>query len=311
MTIVTGTNIMSKGFKPLLAATLTQEEIAKLPYPMYLSAKLDGIRAVIRDGVVYSRNLKRIPNEHVQLLFGQDKYNGFDGELIVGPSNAENVYNVTVSGVMSEDGEPDVRFWVFDDATEQYADQEYRIRLERIQKRLANTIPSDRIHLMPQNFVDNEHTLLSFERALVGDGYEGVMVRSLTGKYKHGRATNREANIFKLKRFSDSEAEIIGFEELYKNMNDKQVNELGNSFRSSHKDNLMAMDTLGALVVRDIKSGVEFNIGSGYTQEVRDQIWANREKYLGELAKYKHFEVGVKDKPRFPVFIGMRSEIDL
>jgi DNA ligase-1 len=94
-------------------------------------------------------------------------------------------------------------------------------------------------------------------------------------------------------------------------MNDKQVNELGNSFRSSHKDNLMAMDTLGALVVRDIKTGIEFNIGSGYTQEVRDEIWANRDKYLGKLAKYKHFEIGVKDKPRFPVFIGMRSEIDL
>jgi DNA ligase-1 len=302
---------MSKGFKPLLAATLTQDEIAKLPYPMYLSAKLDGIRAVIRDGVVYSRNLKRIPNEYGQLLLGQANYNGCDGELIVGPSNAENVYNVTVSGVMSEDGEPDVRFCVFDDATEEHADEPYKTRYERIQKRLSKAVPADRIHIMPQNFVDCESTLLGFEKALVGDGYEGVMVRSLTGKYKHGRSTNREANIFKLKRFSDSEAEILGFEELYKNMNDKQVNELGNSFRSSHKDNLMAMNTLGALVVRDIKTGIEFNIGSGYTQEVRDEIWANRDKYLGKLAKYKHFEVGVKDKPRFPVFIGMRSEIDL
>lgn len=302
---------MSKGFKPLLAASLTDDEIPKLPYPMYLSAKLDGIRAVIRDGVVYSRNLKRIPNEYVQLLFGQDKYNGFDGELIVGPSNAENVYNVTVSGVMSEDGEPDVRFWVFDDADEAHAHEPYDQRLNRIQRRLVNTVPSDRIHLMPQNIVHDAETLLKFEHALVSDGYEGVMVRSTTGRYKHGRSTNREANIFKLKRFSDSEAEIIGFEELYKNMNDKQVNELGNSFRSSHKDNLMAMDTLGALIVRDIKTGVEFNIGSGYTQEVRDQIWASRDKYLGKLAKYKHFEVGVKDKPRFPVFIGMRSEIDL
>ena len=302
---------MSKGFKPLLAATLSEEEIAKLPYPMYLSAKLDGIRAVIRDGVVYSRNLKRIPNEYVQLLFGQTKYNGFDGELIVGPSNAKNVYNATVSGVMSEDGEPDVRFWVFDDADEKHADQDYYTRYENIQKRLIRTVPADRIHVMPQNIVHDPETLVRFEQALVGDGYEGVMVRSLTGKYKHGRATNREANIFKLKRFSDSEAEIIGFEELFKNMNDKQVNELGNSFRSSHKDNMMAMDTLGALVVRDIHTGIEFNIGSGYTQEVRDEIWANRNKYLGKLAKYKHFEVGVKDKPRFPVFIGMRSEIDL
>ena len=302
---------MSKGFKPLLAATLKNEEIATLPYPMYLSAKLDGIRAVIRDGVVYSRNLKRIPNEYVQLLFGQDKYNGFDGELIVGKSNAENVYNVTVSGVMSEDGEPDVRFWVFDDADETNSDMPYRLRLQNVQRRLVNAVPADRVHVMPQNVVDNEHTLLSFEKALVEDGYEGVMVRSMNGKYKHGRSTNREQNIFKLKRFTDGEAEILDFEELFKNMNDKQVNELGNSFRSSHKDNMVPMDTLGALVVRDIKTGIEFNIGSGYTQEVRDYIWANQHAYLGKLAKYKHFEIGVKDKPRFPVFIGMRDPIDL
>ena len=302
---------MSKGFKPLLAATLKNEEIATLPYPMYLSAKLDGIRAVIRDGVVYSRNLKRIPNEYVQLLFGQAKYNGFDGELIVGKSNAENVYNVTVSGVMSEDGEPDVRFWVFDDADETNSDMPYRLRLQNVQRRLVNAVPADRVHVMPQNVVDNEHTLLSFEKALVEDGYEGVMVRSMNGKYKHGRSTNREQNIFKLKRFTDGEAEILDFEELFKNMNDKQVNELGNSFRSSHKDNMVPMDTLGALVVRDIKTGIEFNIGSGYTQEVRDYIWSNRSAYLGKLAKYKHFEIGVKDKPRFPVFIGMRDPIDL
>jgi len=213
---------------------------------------------------------------------------------------------------MSEDGTPDVRFMVFDDAMEEFSTTPYHSRYENLKKRITHhTIPSDRIVVVEQHKVANPNELTEFEKHYVTSGFEGVMVRSLNGLYKHGRATNREANIFKLKRFTDSEAEIIGFEELFKNMNDKQVNELGNSFRSSHKDNMMAMDTLGALVVRDIKTGVEFNVGSGYTQEVRDEIWANRDKYLGKLAKYKHFEVGVKDKPRFPVFIGMRSEIDL
>lgn len=302
---------MAKSFKPMLAATLTDAEIPNLPYPMMLSSKLDGVRAVVRDGVVYSRSLKPIPNEHVQLLFGRKEYEGFDGELIVGESYADNVYNVTVSGVMREEGNPDVRFFVFDDAREEAADVPYGERYKRIMKLITAMVPSSRVVLLYQQYVNNENELLSFERSTVEAGYEGVMVRSPNGRYKHGRATNREALIFKLKRFQDSEAEIIGFEELYKNTNDKQVNELGDSFRSSHKDNLVPMGTLGALIVRDIKTKIEFNIGTGYTQEVRAEIWANQDKYLGKLAKYKHFAIGVKDKPRFPVYLGLRDKIDL
>ena len=302
---------MAKPFKPMLAATLTNDEIPNLPYPMFLSRKLDGIRAIVRDGVVYSRSLKPIPNEYVQLTFGQEKYNGFDGELIVGEPNAENVYNVTVSGVMSEDGTPDVRFFVFDDASGEICHLPYEERYNRLLNIIPKMLPSDRVVMVRQYNIDDAHDLLSFERTLIEEGYEGVMIRSKDGRYKHGRATNRESIIYKLKRFADSEAEIIGFEELYKNTNDKQVNELGDSFRSSHKDNLVPMGTLGALIVRDIKTNIEFNIGTGYTQEVRNHIWVNQDKYLGKLAKYKHFEIGVKDKPRFPVYLGLRDKIDL
>jgi DNA ligase-1 len=31
----------------------------------------------------------------------------------------------------------------------------------------------------------------------------------------------------------------------------------------------------------------------------------------GKIAKYKHFEVGVKEAPRFPVFLGFRNPLDM
>ena len=64
-------------FKPMLAATLKSPEALK--FPVVASPKLDGVRAIIIDGVVMSRNLKPIPNVFVQKIFGHREFNGFDG----------------------------------------------------------------------------------------------------------------------------------------------------------------------------------------------------------------------------------------
>ena len=70
-------------FKPLLASPV---EWKHLDYSnLWVSPKLDGIRAIIRDGVVMSRSLKPIPNKHVQRILGNSPgIEGYDGELIVG-----------------------------------------------------------------------------------------------------------------------------------------------------------------------------------------------------------------------------------
>src|SRR5574340_811751 len=104
---------MIDGFRPMLASPV---DFDKLKYDdLYLSPKLDGIRAVVIDGVVMSRSLKPIPNRHVQKRFRHLEY--YDGELIVGPANSPTVYRDTNSGVMAKDGDPDVRFHVFLRAT--------------------------------------------------------------------------------------------------------------------------------------------------------------------------------------------------
>jgi DNA ligase-1 len=67
---------------------------------------------------------------------------------------------------------------------------------------------------------------------------------------------------------------------------------------------------MGALIVRDLKTKVEFNIGTGFT--ANDRIdwwhWATTQTPASPkpIIKYKFFPVGVKDKPRHPVFLGVR-----
>ena len=75
--------------KPLLACEVPLD---KVNFPIYVSTKFDGVRAIVKDGVVYSRSLKPIRNKHVQKLFGKPEYEGFDGELIVGDIYAKDVF---------------------------------------------------------------------------------------------------------------------------------------------------------------------------------------------------------------------------
>ena len=118
---------MKQIIKPMLAVEVNFD---KLRYPVYAQPKLDGIRVVVKDGIVYSRSLKAIPNKHVQTLFSH--LNGLDGELIVGNPTAHDVFQKTTSGVMSKEGEPDVTLYAFDmwNQTDKTYESRYNTLLE-------------------------------------------------------------------------------------------------------------------------------------------------------------------------------------
>jgi DNA ligase-1 len=119
----------------------------------------------------------------------------------------------------------------------------------------------------------------------------------------------KEGILWKCKRFTDHEYEVIGFEERMHNTNVPTTNELGYTERSSHKAGLVPTGTLGALVLKH--DAGPFRCGTGFTDEQRAHIWANRESLLGRMAKINSFEVGVKTLPRFPVFLDFRAEEDM
>ena len=292
-------------FKPMLAEKIL--DLTALNFPRLASPKLDGIRAVIIDGVVMSRSLKPIPNAYVQKLFGKSELNGLDGELILGDPCSRNVFRDTTSAVMSRDGEPPVTYYVFDNFT--VASESFSERHKAVYAIVRNCVPL--CEIVPQIPVANLAELEALETKFLEAGYEGVMLRLPEAPYKFGRSTVKQGHLLKLKRFMDSEAEIIGFEEQMHNTNEATRDALGRIERSSHKAGMEGKGTLGAIQVRDIKSGIEFDIGTGFDDSMRSIIWAAKEQYLGLLVKYKYFPTGSKDKPRFPVFLGFRYLLDM
>lgn len=289
-------------FKPTLAC---EADLEKLSFPLYVSPKLDGIRCSVVNGLPLTRTLKAVPNVLVHKDLAHPECSGLDGELIVGPAEASDVYRVTVSGIMGRDKKPDYTYHVFDLHNERGS---WAHRFQLLQKKLEQ-LNKTNIKLLQHTRVDRIEDLLQLEEHTVLQGFEGLILRSPDAPYKYGRSTAREGYLMKLKRFKDSEAAVIEVIEEMHNANEAQTNELGRTQRSSHKANKIGKGRMGALRVRDLHSGVEFELGTGFTDIDREWWW--RASAPHPIVKYKFFPIGVKDKPRHPVFLGLRHLADI
>lgn len=299
--------MIPEGFKPQLA--IEQTKVKTQPSNMYMSEKLDGIRCIVFGGVAYSRSLKRIPNLSIQAYVQHhaEAMEGMDGELIVGDKNAPDVFNQSTSGVMRIEGEPDFTFWVFD---KYHPTETWLARYAYVKNKLKNS-PIDRVVLLEHFAVDQMSDIDDFEVDMLAQGAEGIMLRDPNAKYKCGRSGTKNPELQKVKRFVDNEFEIIGWEPKYTNTNEAKTNELGRTARSTAKDGMVALDTMGSLILRTSK-GDTFSCGSGMTDAIREDLWERRETLMGQLAKVKYFDVGNGyNVPRFPVLVGIRHKDDL
>lgn len=284
-----------------------EADLEKLVFPVFASPKLDGIRCSIVQGRALTRTLKEVPNRIVFSNLSRPELTGLDGELIVGPPNAPDVYRTTVSGVMSRDENPEYVFHVFDYHTQPGG---WWKRFQAIANDFAD---GSTIQRLAHTLLEDMDDLLEYEQYALSQGYEGVILRHPEAPYKFGRSTAREGYLMKLKRFQDSEAVVLEVIEEMHNGNEATTNELGRTKRSSHKGNKSGKGRMGALRVKDIHTGVEFELGTGFTDYDKAWwwSWAETNGLDGLIVKYKFFPVGVKDKPRHPVYLGLRSPIDL
>lgn len=297
---------MSVIIKPMLAATL--KDVEQLDYTKkYLATqKLDGIRALMINGKLVSRTFKPIRNVHIRTTLEVVLPEGADGEIV-----CPGAFQATSSGVMRADGEPEFVYYMFDYVKDTIT-KAYEDRIGDMVQWHTRTPGLDKIQLLvPIEIKDYEH-LKEFEAKCINDGFEGAILRTPDGPYKCGRSTAKQEWLLKLKRFADDEAIIIGFTEKMHNDNEATKDAFGHTVRSSHKDNKRPAGTLGSLVVRDCKTEIEFEIGTGFNDEKRQEIWDAQSKWRGLIIKYKHFAIsGVKEKPRFPVFLGVRDKADM
>ena len=293
--------------KPMLAGTI--KNLSDIRYPVLCTPKLDGIRCLKIDGKCVSRNFKPIPNHYLREWIEANFPDGVDGELILDGGT----FQQTTSAVMTEDGTPrDIVYHIFDyvidsDTINGDLGVPYWKRMENLQDIIIK-IPKTARVLLPRE-IKNETELIEYEQKLLAEGYEGVMLRYPHGPYKCGRSTVKEGYLLKLKRFEDAEAVVVGFEERVHNANPETKDVFGHAEHSSHKAGMVPTGMLGAFIVE--KDGLRFKVGTGYTDGQRKLYWEKRKTYIGDILKFKFQPTGVKEAPRFPVFLGWRHPNDL
>lgn len=280
-------------FKPLLAAAV---DLDKLRFPVLVSPKLDGIRAMTLPGQgIVSRKLKPIPNEYIR---SHDLPVHLDGEIMTYTDGKPDDFNTIQSKVMSRDGEPDWKLVVFDTFENPLAPFSSRVTL-------ARQVVDICVDHLVQHYAHSLAELSYFEENFLEQGYEGLMIRDPSGRYKFGRSTANEQILLKMKRFHDAEAIVVGKVEKFHNTNALERDALGHAKRSSAKAGKVPAGTLGALVCQF--GDIQFEIGTGFDDALRQQIWS--QDVEGQLVTFKYQELSKDGVPRFPVFLGFRHDL--
>lgn len=297
---------MTSLFKPMLAYSKTPD-LETLEYPLLASPKLDGIRCVMVNHAACTRSLKHIPNRHIQNTLAKYKLHGLDGEIMV-----KGDFNSVQSAVMSVDGTPEFTFNVFDDFA--LSSGMFTDRLANA-TRTINLLSVPYINIVKHVLVENAKDLQVYWDWCIQQGYEGAMVRKLTGPYKHGRSTMNEGYLIKLKSWTDTEGIITGFVEQQSNTNEAFKGELGQTKRSHEQAGMVGTDTLGTLLLswrgKTVKVGSGFGGGvPGVDAELRQTIWDNRKHYINKTVTFKYQELSKYGVPRFAIFKGFRDVRD-
>lgn len=305
---------------PILAlkcpkGTSMDEFIENLPYPLLVTPKIDGIRVTTCDDinapgytcVAHTRSGHQVPNNHIRDLIEVMCPPWLDGELTCG-----STFQSSTSGIMSEYGEPEFTYWVFDcsiNTPRDYAERCHDLR--------HNGLPFFCKKLLPKEVI-NPTELLAMEEEFIGEGAEGLMARPYDSKYyvranrRSVRASKTNPFLVAIKRFEIGEAVILSMYEEMHNSNPLQKDLFGNKIkRSSFQAGMVGKDRAGGLSVKCLKSERLFNVGTGFDPALRVAMWQDPTKYVGKIIQYKWQVHGTKNKPRIPVFIGFRDAKDL
>ena len=276
-------------------------EGVKYAHSMY-SRKLDGVRCYYKQGLPISRTNKlhkQAPLSHItkQLSTMLDIQNWIlDGEIIyLNPDGSED-FKKAISLARSDERTlecDNLYFCVFDMVKHDafmnktpdvpFAEEYQRMKahlgiVEEKRDWFTTSLPN--VLLLKQV---EEDELEELQTNRFKYNYEGIMIRNAEASYEY----KRSSNIRKIKEMQDIEVKLIEMEP----GTGKFVN------------------TLGAFIAD--YNGYKLKIGSGFSDEQRQEYWNNKDKYLNHYVKVKYFEKTTNQQGgeslRFPIFQCFRN----
>lgn len=286
-------------FEVQLAKSIENVKIPKGQW-FSISQKINGNRCVCYRGKLYSRQgkawtgLDHILNDLKKLFDLSDCC--LDGELVYKNKEglSDNDAFVKGTGILNSDGldKSCIKYVIFDfisnkDFDVGCSDSPYMIRRLMLNE-VSMSIKArnlQNIEVVRFFYAGLDETQIDYWlNCATNAGMEGIMIN-----YNTPYLCKRHSGILKAKRFYTMDLPIVGFE-------------LGEG---------RLCNTLGKVFVKYKENIV--GVGSGFTDELRDRVWENKEKYLGKIIEVKYKNVS-KDKNtgleslQFPVFVRFRDD---
>jgi DNA ligase-1 len=276
----TGAKLINKVQKdtiPLFGCMLAHDGAKhpkKITGECFIEYKYDGVRviAIVKNGdaTLYSRNGKLLENfPHINEALSRSEFEGlvFDGEVMSEDFQTLMKQVHRKEGAQTEDS----YLAVFDMLTLEEFNAGYTpmTAFER-RERLISYQPlfSYRLQLVDAVMLDldtddGQASFKAMNKQALAEGYEGLMIKPIDQGYK----CKRSHAWLKIKPFIEVTLKVVALEE-----------------GTGKNEGL-----LGALVVEGEDDGKFFhlNVGSGLTDENREQIWADQNNVIGQLVEIR------------------------
>ncbi len=234
------------------------------------SEKLDGIRAVWNGKELLTRAGNRIyaPDWFTKPL---PDYM-VEGELWAGRGNFHIVQQTVLDKKPSDEAWKKIDYMLFDmpSAAGDFSKRYYNV------VHYVDSVRQNHIKYIVHYPIESETQLFTLLDNVDSNKGEGLMLRKVSRRYQAGRSND----LLKLKKHHDAEALVIG----YKVGNGKYKGKLG------------------SLLVR-LETGVEFYIGSGFTDQVRSQP-----PKLGSTITFRYNGMTQNGVPKFARYLRERPQ---
>jgi DNA ligase-1 len=248
----------------------------RLSGQLCVQPKLDGTRQVYDGEVMWTRAGKlTIPKVYQHLHFDTHGYT-VDGELLLpAPYSFQDTMRATKK-YRAESSK--LQYWVFD-IMDAKGVVSFRYR-HALLKTIFESCSNPDIILVPTYTIECLDDVMVYQDRFVSEGYEGIIVRMLEGKYTPGHKSHE---MQKFKYFLDDEYEIIGV-----------------------TDGKGKNEGIAKFVCQTIE-GKEFSADYNGTVEERAEMFQHPEKCIGKMLSVRYQENSEDGIPRFPKGINIRD----
>ena len=244
----------------------------RVKYPCFGSPKIDGVRAIFKDGKFYSRGghiYQGLDLLAAEIMNNLDTSTPLDGELTVANKSFQEGSGMIRSNLPT----PNAIFHVFDLPE---VDIPF---VERLTLMADIQTPSFKVYPVMHKKLYSFDEITDFYTACRKANYEGAVIKSYRYKYKG----TRSYDWMKMKNVITVDLKVVGV------------------FEGTGKYE----GQLGGIVV-DF-NGVEVRVGSGFSDSDRVSLWDNQDTVIGQTAEVLYMEVTPDGSLRHPRFIRFRT----